>query len=72
MPNIKTVINSHNHKITNPKIITKEGSCNCVYKAKCLLSQNFLISKIIFLTAIWLPHGQHWAILKGTASITRC
>ena len=25
---------------------------------------------VIFLTAIWLPHGQLWAILKGTASLT--
>ena len=25
-----------------------------------------------FLPAIWLPHGQLWAILKGTASLTRC
>ena len=25
-----------------------------------------------FLTAIWLTHGQLWAILKGTASLTRC
>ena len=25
-----------------------------------------------FLTAIWLTHGQIWAILKGTASLTRC
>ena len=24
------------------------------------------------LTAIWLTHGQLWAILKGTASLTRC
>ena len=23
-----------------------------------------------FLTAIWLSHGQLWAILKGTASLT--
>ena len=25
----------------------------------------------IFLTAIWLPHGQLWAIIEGTASFTR-
>ena len=24
------------------------------------------------LTAIWLPHGQLWAILKETASLTQC
>ena len=27
---------------------------------------------IDILTAIWLPHGQLWAILKGAASLTRC
>ena len=25
-----------------------------------------------FLTAIWLSHGQLWAILEGTASLTQC
>ena len=25
-----------------------------------------------FLTAIWLPHGQLWVILKETASLTQC
>ena len=24
------------------------------------------------LTAIWLPHGQLWAIIEATASLTRC
>ena len=24
-----------------------------------------------FLTVFWLSHGQRWAILKGTASLTR-
>ena len=27
---------------------------------------------VIFLPAIWLPHGQFWAILEGTASLIRC
>ena len=27
---------------------------------------------IFFLTAIWLSHGQLWAILRGTALLTRC
>ena len=26
----------------------------------------------LFLTAIWLTHGQLWAILKGKASLTQC
>ena len=25
-----------------------------------------------FVAANWLPHGQHWAIIEGTASLTRC
>ena len=27
---------------------------------------------LFFSTAIWLSHGQLWAILEGTASLTRC
>ena len=30
---MKTTINSHNHKITNSKTITKERTCNCIDKA---------------------------------------
>ena len=25
-----------------------------------------------FLSATWLPHGQLWAIIEGTASLTQC
>ena len=39
---------SDNHKITNPKTITKKRTCNCVDKSKCPLSQNCLISNIIY------------------------
>ena len=28
--------------------------------------------KEVFLTAIWLSHGQIWAILLGTVSLIRC
>ena len=35
LPNMKTIINSHNHKITNPKTITQDRTCNYVDKAKC-------------------------------------
>ena len=28
--------------------------------------------KFFFLTAVWLPHGQLWAIIEGTASLTQC
>ena len=48
MPNTKTMINSHNHKITNPKAFTKQRTCNCLYNAKCPLSQKCLINNIIY------------------------
>ena len=47
MPKMKTIINSHNHKITYPKIITKERTCNCVDKEKCPLSHNSIIYKAV-------------------------
>ena len=49
---MKTIINSHNHKITNPKTITKERAGRGVDKAKCLLSQNCLINNIIYKAAL--------------------
>ena len=47
MPNMKTIINSHNQKITNPKTITKERTGNCVDKAKFPLSQKNIIYKAL-------------------------
>ena len=48
MPNMKTIINSHNYKITSQKTITKVRTYNCIDKAKCTLSQNCLINNIIY------------------------
>ena len=48
VPNMKTITNSYNYKITNPNTITKNRTCNCVDKAKCPLSQNCLVSNIIY------------------------
>ena len=45
-PNMKAMINSHNHKVTYPKTIIKDRTCNCVGKAKCPLSQNWLVNNI--------------------------
>ena len=41
---------------------------------KCYIALFMCTSQraVFFLTAIWLTHGQLWAILKGTASLTRC
>ena len=45
---MKTIINSHNHKITNFKTTTKDRTCNCEDKAKCPLSRNCLVNNIIY------------------------
>ena len=44
MPNMKTIINAHNHKIIYPKTITKERTFNCEDKGKCQVSQNCFIN----------------------------
>ena len=41
---------------------------NWCYNCLPLVSAYFFF----FLTAIWLSHGQLWAIFEGTASLTRC
>ena len=48
MPNMKTIINSHNHITDNPKTITKKRIYKCVDKTKCPLSQNCLINNIVY------------------------
>ena len=45
---MKSIINSHNHKVTYPKTITKDRTCNCVDKVKCTLSKNCLVNNIIY------------------------
>ena len=44
MSNMKTIISSQNHRITNPKTITKERTCNYINKLKCPFSHNCLIN----------------------------
>ena len=46
MPNINSIINSHNKKITNPHVETK--MCNCIQKDLCPLKQNCLTLNIIY------------------------
>ena len=43
---MKTIINLHNYKITNPRTIPKDRTCNCPDEAKCPLSQKFLVKNI--------------------------
>ena len=45
------------------------GKCYTQWKQKEKVFFSFYCA---FLTAIWLPHGQFWAILKWTASLTQC
>ena len=45
---MKAIINSHIHKVANPKTITKDRTCNCVDKAKCTLSKNCLLKNILY------------------------
>ena len=45
---MKTAANSHDYKITNPKTTTKKRIANYIDRAKCPLSQNCLISNIIY------------------------
>ena len=59
MPNMKTTINSHNHKITYLKAITKERICNYTCTEKCPLSQNYLINNIIY-KAVLTPTNLHY------------
>ena len=40
-------------------------------KEKLFLFSN-VIFKDVFLTAIWLSHGQLWAIIEEAASLTQC
>ena len=56
MLNMKTIINSCNHKIINPKTITKERTCNCIDKAKCPPSQSRLINNIIYKVVLTSTH----------------
>ena len=55
-----------NKHMGNVIIVTsnKKKTGTTVYKTDAM--------SFFFLTAIWLSHGQLWAILEGTASLTRC
>ena len=67
---MKTIINSHNHKIA--KIITKERTCNCVDKAQCLLSQNSPINNIIYRAVLMSTNPPYKEeIYFGTAKINK-
>ena len=68
---MKTIINSHDHKITDPKIITKDRTCNWVDRAKYPLSQNYLDNNIIY-KAVLMSTNPHYKekIYFGIAETT--
>ena len=48
-----------NMKVTNPKTMTKDRTCNCVDKAKCALTQNCLYNNIIY-KAVSMSTNPHY------------
>ena len=42
------------------------------YGISVIVKISIYLSIFLFLTGVWLSHGQLWAILKGTASLIRC
>ena len=52
---MKTIINSHNHKITNPETIPKERTCDFIDKPKCSYARwakTYLINNVIYKVAL--------------------
>ena len=67
---LETFMETHNyfnHYFNDIKSSLNNCNGNFDEYEKSLYQCTFLI-----LTAIWLSHGQLWAILKGAASLTRC
>ena len=48
MPNIKSIINGHNKKITAPPTAPETKTCNCIKKETCPLNNNCLATSIIY------------------------
>ena len=46
--NIKSIINSHNAKILDPKKSTEQRTCNCLNKVNCPLEQKCLTRNIVY------------------------
>ena len=41
MPNIKSIINSHNRKILHPPVNSQSRTCNCIKKTDCSLQEKW-------------------------------
>ena len=55
-----------------PFEVRKDGEIESINKNVRWKIQEKLIKRRIFLTSIWLLHGQLWAIIEGAASLTWC
>ena len=61
-------------KCMSAKLLMVQNCNNMAYLPQPTTGTSFgnSIYITIFLTAIWLSHGQLWVILKETASLSRC
>ena len=48
MPNLKTIINSHNRKILESTVRLEQGACNCIVKNDCPLNGNCLTTNLLY------------------------
>ena len=48
MPNMKSIISSHNKAILSPNDQQDDRTCNCTNKETCPMNQNCLISNIVY------------------------
>ena len=48
MPNLKSIINTHNKAILHPKSTNEARTCNCTNKQECPLNQNCLVNNILY------------------------
>ena len=52
-------------------VLSGKNSLNCFTAFGSSVCQGSL-SWVLFGTAIWLPHGQLYATVEGTVSLTQC
>ena len=56
MPNVKSIISSHNRKILNPtNNLQQEKTCNCIRKETCPMEEKCLTENVIYEATITTP-----------------
>jgi hypothetical protein len=48
MPNLKSIINSHNHSILHNQKKTEERTCNCINKSTCIMKNQCLSKNVVY------------------------